>query len=51
MHLSKTTLKYVLFVLVLFGTLLTSVVLYRVVAKSRPPFLTVYSPLKTIPYI
>lgn len=31
MVLSKTTLKYVLSVSVLFGTLLTSVVLYRVV--------------------
>ena len=47
MALSKTILKYILPASVLFGTLLTSVVLYRVVGKSRPPFLTTSSPLKT----
>jgi len=43
----KAILRWILPISALFGTLLISVVLYCVIAKPPPPFLTTSSPEKT----
>ena len=47
MGLSKATLRYILAVSALFGALIISLIIYRVIAKPPPTFLTTSSPEKT----